>query len=96
MCPSCASALVQALRWDQRPGGTLDVGLRCPECHSCFRAALSPAAMRDLDLGQTAARQSLLAAYEQAVGESMEALATLLGAALARDLVTADDFAPRG
>jgi len=56
---------------------------------------LAPAAMRDLDLRQTAERERLKAAYANSVSESMEALATSLTAAFARDLITADDFAPR-
>lgn len=55
----------------------------------------TPGAMRALDLRQNAAREQLLAAYENAVNDSMEALASALGAAFARDLLTADDFAPR-
>ena len=86
---------MQALRWEHAPGGALDVGLRCPECESCFRAVLTPAAMRDLEAVQAAARSALLGTYERVVSESMEALAACLAGALARDLVTADDFAPR-
>lgn len=51
--------------------------------------------MRELDLRQTAGRERLVAAYEMMVNESMEALASCLTAAFARDLLTADDFAPR-
>ncbi len=51
--------------------------------------------MRELDLRQTAGRERLVTAYELMVSESMEALANSLTAAFARDLLTADDFAPR-
>ena len=94
-CPTCASTLVQALRWEHAPGGALDVGLRCPECQSCFRTVLGPVAVRDLEASQAAARDALRETYERVVSESMEALAACLAGALARDLVTADDFAPR-
>lgn len=94
-CPSCRSHLLQPLRWVQLPGGDLDVRLRCPECETCFRVDFTPAAMRDLDLRQTAGREQLVAAYEEMVNDSMEALASSLTAAFARDLLTADDFAPR-
>lgn len=92
-CPSCASTLVQALRWEDRTDGARDVALRCPECESCFRARLSPAATRELEEGQAAARREILAAYERVVAESMEALAACLAAAFERDLLGADDFA---
>ena len=94
-CPSCVSPLPQPLRWEQLPSGDLDVRLRCPECETCFRVTHTPAAMRELDLRQTAGRERLVTAYELMVSESMEALANSLTAAFARDLLTADDFAPR-
>lgn len=94
-CPTCGSPLLQPMQWEQLPGGDLDVRLRCPECDTCWRAVRSPAAMRELDLRQTAWREQLVAAYERMVSESMEALASSLNAAFARDLLTADDFAPR-
>jgi hypothetical protein len=94
-CPSCSSPLPQPLRWEQLPSGNLDVRLRCPECETCFRITQTPGAMRELDLRQTAGRERLVAAYEEMVTESMEALASSLTAAFARDLLTADDFAPR-
>lgn len=94
-CPSCRSDLVQPLRWEALPSGDLEVRLRCPECETCFRVIRSPAAMRELDLGHVAARERLVDAHERMVSESMEALADALTAAFARDLLTADDFAPR-
>jgi hypothetical protein len=48
-----------------------------------------------LDSQQAACRQAIVDAFERSVSESMDALATLFGAALARDLIGADDFAPR-
>jgi len=94
-CPSCGSGLLQPLQWEQLAGGVLDVRLRCPDCETCFRVSHSAATMRELDLRQTAGRERLVAAYQEMVTESMEALATSLTAAFARDLLTADDFAPR-
>jgi hypothetical protein len=55
----------------------------------------SRAEVRDLDRRQAECRQVLLEAYERSVSESMDALATLFGAALALDLIGPDDFAPR-
>ena len=94
-CPRCDSALVQALRWEHGAGGAHDVALRCPECETCFRALLTPAAMGELDARQAAGRRELVAAYERQVAESMEALAACLAAAFERDLLGADDFASR-
>jgi hypothetical protein len=55
----------------------------------------SRAELRALDRRQAECRQALVDAHERSVKESMDALATLFGVALARDLIGADDFAPR-
>jgi len=85
-CPNCASELTEALRSE----GGERVRLRCPECQSCFRGSLGPGAH---DVKRRAERQTMLAAYERSVRESMTLLADRLGEALARDLIGADDFA---
>ena len=94
LCPSCGSALLQPLR--SRPGsdGDMMVDLRCPECFTWMQESCTPAELADLDKRQAAWRELLVDAYERSVTESMEALAVCLAAALALDLVGADDFAP--
>jgi hypothetical protein len=95
LCPSCGSELLQPLRWQQQGTDELLVELRCPECHVVMQACHTSEEMQALDRRQAASREQIVAAYEQAVAESMEALATNLREALERDLVGADDFAPR-
>jgi hypothetical protein len=94
-CPSCGSDLVQPLRWQQRKSGELLVELRCPECYVVMQACHTAQEMEELDRRQAASRDQIVAAYEAAVAESMEQLADALHQAFARDLVSADDFAPR-
>ena len=93
-CPGCGSALLQPLR--SRPGdaGEMVVELRCPECHAWLQACCSRVELAELDKRQAATRELIVDAYERSVAESMEALVDCLTAALARDLVTADDFRP--
>ena len=69
--------------------------LRCGECGAWVTEACTRAEIRELDQRQSEWRQVIVAAYERSVAETMDALATCLGAALARDLIGADDFAPR-
>src|ERR687890_283728 len=95
-CPGCGSGLLQPLRWQQRTPEELMVELRCPECFVVMQACHSAQEMEELDRRQSASREEIVAAYERAVTENMEATATSLREALARDLVGADDFAPRG
>ncbi len=94
ICPSCGSGLVQPLRWEERDDGRLELDLRCPECFAWMRGRFDPDDVEALDRTLRTARESLNAAHDQFVTESMEAMAECLEAALARDLVTADDFAP--
>jgi hypothetical protein len=95
LCPSCGSCLLQPLR--SRPGkdGEMLVDLRCPECFMWMQECCTRAELAELDKRQAAWRELLVEAYERSVTESMEALAVCLRAALALDLVDADDFAPR-
>jgi hypothetical protein len=78
-------------------GGRDDVvvELRCSECMAWLEATLTREAMRELDRRQADFRALLVSAYQASVKESMSALAECLAEALALDLVTADDFAPR-
>jgi hypothetical protein len=95
LCPSCGSTLLQPLR--SRPGsdGEMLVDLRCPECFTWMQECCSRGELAELDRQQAEWRELLVDAYERSVAESMEALADCLGAALALDLLGADDFAPR-
>jgi hypothetical protein len=70
------------------------VELRCPECFAWMQERCTRGELAELDRSQAASRAVLVDAYERSVAESMEALADCLAAALARDLVTADDFRP--
>ena len=69
--------------------------LRCAECSAWTRASYSAAELERLDAEQVVGRLALVQSYERYVSESMAALADCLAAALERDLVGADDFAPR-
>ena len=71
------------------------VDLRCSDCATWLHLSLTRADVEELDRLQGEWRALIVAGYERAVSESMEALAACLAAALALDLVGADDFAPR-
>jgi hypothetical protein len=94
-CPSCGSTFLQPLRCEASGDQEVMVDLRCPECMTWLQAPYSRADMAELDRRQSEWRDAIVAEYERSVAESMEALAACLGAALARDLIGADDFAPR-
>ncbi|HEX8105242.1 MAG TPA: hypothetical protein VF533_21665 [Solirubrobacteraceae bacterium] len=94
-CPRCGSALLQPLRCEPLPDDEFDVGLRCPDCETCFRVVQTAEEARRLDRRQIAARAAVTRAHDEVVRESMAALAAAFGAAFERDLLGADDFAPR-
>src|SRR3954466_14246353 len=95
MCPRCGSSFLQPLRCEAKGSDVVLVELRCSECMTWVKAPHSRADMRELDRLQAEHRAEIVRQYEQLVTESMEALAACLGQALALDLVSADDFAPR-
>jgi hypothetical protein len=94
-CPSCDSRFLQPLRCEPKGEDDVLVDLRCPECMTHLQAPYSRADMAELDRLQSEWRDEIAAAYERSVTENMEALATCLAGALDRDLIGADDFAPR-
>lgn len=94
-CPGCGSSFLQPLRCETTGADQILVELRCSDCMIWMQATHSRAEMRELDRRQAAWRAAILAEYERSVAESMEQLAACLEEALERDLVSADDFAPR-
>jgi hypothetical protein len=94
-CPSCASPYLQPMRCEAHEDGSLQVALRCSDCLTWLDVPFTREEMDELDRCQAEWRDEIIAAYERSVSESMEALAAVLGPALERDLVGADDFATR-
>ena len=94
-CPHCGSSFLQPLRCEARAQDSVAVELRCGECGRWVTEACTRAEVRELDQRQAEWRQVIVAAYERSVAETMDALAKCLCAALALDLIGADDFAPR-
>jgi hypothetical protein len=94
-CPHCGSAFLQPLRCEAKAQDAMAVELRCSECASWLSESCTRAEVRELDRRQADWRDEIVAAYERSVAETMEALATCLAAALALDLIGADDFLPR-
>lgn len=94
-CSNCGSALLQPLRARTDPETGWLILLRCAECFCCQEAAPEHNELAELDSRQAAHRQELVAAYESSVSENMRSLSACFERALALDLVSADDFAPR-
>ena len=93
-CPSCASPYLQPMRCEVSDEDVVNVALRCSDCMAWLEVPFTREEMEELDRCQAEWRETIVAAYERSVSESMEALAEILGPALEQDLVGADDFAP--
>ena len=87
--------MLQPLRSRAASGGEVMVDVRCPECQACMQLAVGTAEAARLDRAHADARRELVDAYHRSVIENMESLAFCLHIALDRDLLSADDFAPR-
>ena len=94
VCPSCDSALVQPLRWQECADGKIALELRCPECFAWMHGRFDASDVRALDdaLRRPARRSGK---PEERVRENMGELADRLAHALELDLVGADDFLSR-
>jgi hypothetical protein len=93
VCPHCASRLVQPTCWEQTGDrGSWRLWRRCPECEwhcdEVHGEMEIDAFDEELDLGTRALSEALKALEH----ENMQFVADTFSAALAADLITADDF----
>lgn len=93
LCPQCGSSLVQPTRWEQTAKrGHWRLWRRCPECEwrsdGIFGEREIDAFDETLDDGAEALNHEL----EELERESMRDVTEVFAAALAADLITADDF----
>ena len=93
VCPDCGSGLVQPTRWEQTADrGHWRLWRRCPECEwrrdGVHGEREIDAYDEELDHGTEKLADNLKALER----ENMEWVAETLAAALAADLISADDF----
>jgi hypothetical protein len=94
VCPRCDSRLVQPTCWEQAGDrGHWRLWRRCPECEwhqdEVHGEAEIDAFDEELDTGTSKLNEAL----SQISRENMQYVADTFAAALAADLITADDFA---
>ena len=93
-CPHCASRYVHPTQWQAQPDGAISLHLRCPECLALLEGTFPAARVRELDRELAAGRALVRDAYERVVRRHMYQELQALRNALARDLISADDFRP--
>ena len=93
VCESCGSGLVQPTRWEQTSDrGQWRLWRRCPECEWTGDAVHREGEIDAYDEELDAGTQALTEVHQDLVRENMQRVADSFAAALAADLLTADDF----
>ncbi len=93
VCPECGSQMVQPTRWEQADErGHWHLWRRCPECEWRSDAIHSESEIDLFDEALDRGTEALTEDLRTIVRENMERVADTFAAALAADLITADDF----
>ena len=93
VCPRCASPLVQPTCWEQAGDrGHWRLWRRCPECEWQQDEVHGEAEIDAFDEELDAGTSRLSEALKEIEHENMQYVADTFAAALAADLITADDF----
>ena len=93
VCPHCNSAMVQPTRWEQADErGHWHLWRRCPECEWRSDGIHGEAAIDAYDEALDRGTEILAEDLRTIVRENMERVTETFAAALAADLITADDF----
>jgi len=93
VCPECGSQMVQPTRWEQADErGHWHLWRRCPECEWRSDAIHSECEIDLFDEALDRGTEALTEDLRTIVRENMEKVADTFAAALAADLITADDF----
>ena len=93
VCEGCGSGLVQPTRWEQAAErGHWRLWRRCPECEWSCAAVHGEREIDAYDEELDAGTQALSGVLKELERENMQHVADSFTAALAADLITADDF----
>jgi len=93
VCTECGSNLVQPTRWEQTAKrGHWRLWRRCPECEWRSDGIHGEAEIDAFDEALDDGAEALAVELRELEHEGMRAIAETFAAALAADLITADDF----
>jgi hypothetical protein len=93
VCPQCGSNLVQPTRWEQaEPRGHWRLWRRCPECEWRCDAVHGEKEIDAFDEALDDGAEELATELQELEREGMREIVEVFSAALAADLITADDF----
>ena len=93
VCPECSSNLVQPTRWEQTAKrGHWRLWRRCPECEWRCDGIHGEVEIDAFDEALDDGAEALATELHELEREGMREIAETFAAALAADLITADDF----
>lgn len=93
LCPQCGSDLVQPTRWEQAgQRGQWRLWRRCPECEWRCDGIHGEGEIDAYDEALDDGAEALACELEELERERMRDVTEVFTAALAADLITADDF----
>lgn len=93
VCPACGSKLVQPTRWEQTAKrGHWHLWRRCPECELRCDGIHGESEIDAFDEVLDNGAEALATELQGLEMEGMRQIADAFSAALAADLITADDF----
>jgi hypothetical protein len=93
VCPECGSSLVQPTRWEQTAKrGHWRLWRRCPECEWRSDGIHGEPEIDAFDEALDNGAEELAVELQELEREGMREIAETFAAALAADLITADDF----
>src|SRR3954462_12872564 len=94
-CPHCASRYVHPTQWQAQPDGAISLKLGCPGGFAAMEGTFAAERVRELDRELASGRALVREVYERVVRRHMYQELQALRNALARDLISVDDLAPR-
>jgi hypothetical protein len=94
ICPACSSRLVQPTSWEQADDRThWRIWRRCPDCEWCGDEVHGEREIDDFDEQLDHGTHELADELKALEHSNMAEIADTFSAALAADLISADDFA---
>ncbi len=92
MCVHCASPLVQPEWWEETPGGSWRVGLRCPDCEHRREGIYSQHVVDTYDERLNDGSDELTTSYRRLVRDNLVAEMERFAGALRAGAILPEDF----
>lgn len=92
VCASCASALVQPEWWEETPGGSWRVGLRCPDCEHRRAGIYAQSVVDAYDERLNDGADELAAAHRRLVRDNLVEEMERFSGALRAGAILPEDF----